>query len=783
MSLKPEYKEELISSLQDSDLKKFSKELVKHGIIVSSEFAALDHDNLENHLMARYLVKKIYENLQEYEWDGFLNVLGLFESTVNLSIRLVKDQPSSNSTTYPGTCSNTSLVGQKRPRLYSDEFILTKTHAPILTEFLISCSHKWEELGIALHLPEYIIEECRNASNNKLKLYKIIYKWIDGHYESAMPVNLRYLQIALESPLVQMDSLAKDLYEKFSAIDHTKPLIKKAHLLESSTDIEHQNSDISIVSDGKSTLLGVQIPQSVLVSYQWMKDGQPLCDDLNYSGVHTDILFITHARQGIEGEYSCRVLFDTEEKKKKINLTVKYSHEKKHLLNKYSLLHEVEVRNTWPPIGTSTFIELALVRDECDTNKEYDYSVRGDMDDILEKKDRIEYKTVFSKYEKRALVLVEGRPGIGKTTLTRKITRDWAKGPNILNGAHLVFLVSLRILAFNEGNSLPAVLSIFYGTDCSKTVTDMLEKSDGEGACFIIDGLDEYKGRNDPKNIINKLLNKDYLPLAMVIVASRPVGTAKLRHTAKTAKRIEVLGFSKEKILNYLEEYNFKSGYEKSGLEAYLNSHINVYHMCYLPVHAAMICYIYDQHRGEIPNTETKIYELFTLLTIKRKLEHDGDTRKLSSLRKLEGDIEDCFDKVCRLAFDMTIHSKQAIPQSETETCLSDSSGFDVYSLGLVTIDSTAKLFGFEDLYSFLHLTFQEFLAAFHLTTLEEDEQLQLIRNHAGKDEMRVVWKFFCGLVQFNDLTNSKLQAIMSSKSSDDLYRFQCAFESQQKTV
>ena len=772
MSLNPEFKEELISILQNTDLEKFLQELRVNGIIshsVSSDFDTLDHERLSHNLLVRYLVNKIYACVRsKWQRDKFLHVLS--EVTKTPFIYTEKEQRSNNTVLYPSTDAGPISVGVKRPCHDNSNIILREIHIPILTDILASCAYKWEEIGIALRLTKNIIEECRQATSNAVRLRNIIQEWLLGCHKDAMPVTLQAIKNVLKSELVGMSSLTENLDVEFK-----KHGIKKPRL-QSIVEAECQCNGV-VVSDGRSTLLEV-VAHRDSTSYQWMKNGQVLHNDSIHSGVDTDILFIKHARQGIEGEYSCRILCDGEKKMKKINLTVEYSHEKKHLLTKYSFLQEVP--NSWPPVGTSTFIELALVRDECNINKEYDYSVRGDMDDILEKKDKIEYGKLFSEYNKGELILVEGRPGCGKTTLTHKLTRDWARGPYILNGAQLVFLVSLRILASTKENSLPAILSIFYDIDSSKTVTDMLEKNSGEGVCFIIDGLDEYQERSVPTNIINKLLNKQYLPLAMVIVASRPVGTAKLRH--RTKRRIEVLGFSKHCILNYLKEYDFQSGYKASGLEEYLKLHMNVYHMCYLPVHAAMICYIYDQHRGEIPNTETKIYELFTLLTIKRKLECDGDMRKLSSLRRLEGDIEDCFDKVCRLAFDMTIHSKQAIPQSETETCLSDSSGCDVYSLGLVTIDSTAKLLGYEDLYSYLHLTFQEFLAAFHLSTLKEDEQLQLISDHIEKNEMFIVWKFYCGLMKF-DPNSRQLQQIINAKSSTDLYRFQCAFESQQKTV
>ena len=67
--------------------------------------------------------------------------------------------------------------------------------------------------------------------------------------------------------------------------------------------------------------------------------------------------------------------------------------------------------------------------------------------------------------------------------------------------------------------------------------------------------------------------------------------------------RVEILVFSKDPIKVYLEAYSFKAGISSvSRLDEFLKDHVNVHHMCYLPVHAAMICYIYDNCGIEIPS-------------------------------------------------------------------------------------------------------------------------------------------------------------------------------------
>ena len=110
------------------------------------------------------------------------------------------------------------------------------------------------------------------------------------------------------------------------------------------------------------------------------------------------------------------------------------SSEAEHLIQMYSKQKEVP-RNTWPHVGTNTFINLVLIKQSGELARNYDYSVRGDMDDIVESKETDNYENVFSKYVEGGLILVEGRPGSGKTTLVQKITRDWASGGEILTNA------------------------------------------------------------------------------------------------------------------------------------------------------------------------------------------------------------------------------------------------------------------------------------------------------------------------------------------------------------
>ena len=74
-----------------------------------------------------------------------------------------------------------------------------------------------------------------------------------------------------------------------------------------------------------------------------------------------------------------------------------------------------------------------------------------------------------------------------------------------------------------------------------------------------------------------------------------------------------------------------------SKLKAYLSRHLNVLHMCYLPVHAAMICFLFSQLEGNIPHIETQIYEQFTISTLLRQKTRTEEPQQLKSLKDLCG--------------------------------------------------------------------------------------------------------------------------------------------------
>lgn len=74
-----------------------------------------------------------------------------------------------------------------------------------------------------------------------------------------------------------------------------------------------------------------------------------------------------------------------------------------------------------------------------------------------------------------------------------------------------------------------------------------------------------------------KIINKEYLNLCTVVVASRPAAIATFRNKANRV--IEVLGFPKDQILEYIDLYPFSDVKKRVKLKVYFSSHQNILHM------------------------------------------------------------------------------------------------------------------------------------------------------------------------------------------------------------
>ena len=540
--------------------------------------------------------------------------------------------------------------------------------------------------------------------------------------------------------------------------------------------MSYRNEDIVIEEN-----MSVSLKVTTSFSYcRWICRGLVPIQDKIYLNTKTHTLRILKPGIDVDGcEYSCEIRKNNDGfiKISPVTLRVKCPNldELKDSLSSIYLDKPEVPEESWPPVSNQTYINLALIKQQTiNYGGECAYfTIKRDVEAVLHDKEIIKYENIFDGLRSGSLLLIEGRPGCGKTTFVHKISRDWAAS-EVQGPRRLMLLVSLRTLNnWSKPISLVDLLQLFDLEGIEKVLKDRK----GKGFCFVFDGLDEFSPTDGKKSVVYKIISKEYLPQSLVIVASRPAALVRLRR--KAHKIIEVIGFRRDLIFKYIESYPFSRESKVEDLKGYLLHHPNILHMCYLPIHAAMISFLFEVI-GKIPRTESEMYNHFTRFSLMRSFtKHKEEDLEDVNVENLSGEERDLFENICKLGLEMTLQNKQVIDEEDVMVHLKAKDSIDT-SLGVITVDRTAGLKGFKNIYTFLHLTYQEYLAALHISTLSHVKQHGLIEQHVSNEHMQVVWKFYCGLVKIEEY-KYQIKALFSGKKEIFLYDLHCAYESQQK--
>ena len=684
--------------------------------------------------------------------------------------------------------ANATVLSKLSPHDHSGEanfseapvdLIITKWQVSDLSEVLVECSSKWEQIAYSLKCTQNEVQGIWQSASlsrydNKICLYYLLSGWAEKKFANCKPPTLKSLEEALRSNIVGLGAEANSLRGKLlkRGIQLSKDKSYDQQTMVQKYEIVSQTRDTQ-VTDDRSVLLEVKLPQMAEVGYgyTWYKNVEIVSES-------ECILCLPRVDLTKEGVYKCEITIIKEREKigvllsEPILLTVitPFDQHKPVLIHRYAGQPEVP-NDTWPPVVCSTFINLALIKQEgMDRSSTYGRNtIQGDADDILKDKESIQYRKVFSDIENGARLLIEGRPGSGKTTLVHKVSRDWARGKLKFNHCKLLLLIHLRGFLNDPNVNLKDLIGCYYKDDNKIiAISEYANERSGLGLYFILDGLDEYVPHKSRTYIFN-LIMKANLPRSVVIVVSRPAAVAKFRPIA--TKQVEVVGFLCDQISEYIKEYQFSVKSKCEALHRYLDEHPNVRHMCYLPIHVAMVCYLFDYLDVNLPQTETEIYAEFTKHTLFRSISRQTDDLVcLDSIESLPAPEREVCNMICKLAWELTISGKQAMLQKDVRHF------FDAQNsecLGLITIDIKAVQCGFDKIYTFLHLTFQEFLAAYYISRVQ---QRDVISKYGNSKRMQQVWKFYCGLVK----KHNHFKTLMEHMNCDELLKVQCSFESQQ---
>ena len=399
------------------------------------------------------------------------------------------------------------------------------------------------------------------------------------------------------------------------------------------------------------------------------------------------------------------------------------------------------------PTPSDVFIRLALVKKEQVSKGEADAFTRltlnGDVDEILKVKQPIAIEDVMTLDENINLVVVEGAPGIGKSTLAWELCRQW---PTLQSMKRFSLVVLLRLR--EEGVQASKTISdLFPYPDrpgVSMIVGDKMEEQLGENVLFVFDGYDELPAElRKTESLIMKVIRGLSLPKATVLLTSRPSATREFLPSCKSYKHIEVVGFSENEIVNYSESV-FEHGSELLRcFNNYLSDNPIVKGLMYNPLNCGIVVTTYRQNFSSmrpIPRTLTQLYTELCLCLLSRHLNAVEDPMADNLPDQLKDIPEPLhIQLVClgKLAFEGRVDN-QVIFKQLPGGCS---------ELGL--LNSYTELYGRKrKTYNFLHVTLQEYFGAFYISQLPGDRQQKLFAEYGGLDHLSMVWRFLSGLTQ-----------------------------------
>ena len=372
-------------------------------------------------------------------------------------------------------------------------------------------------------------------------------------------------------------------------------------------------------------------------------------------------------------------------------------------------------------------VNLALVHRKVDVADKLQrecllYQLHGNIDLIHQKKTPLtkDQITVLASGATARTVLIEGAPGIGKTTLLWQLCHQWADG-ELLQQWELVILVQLRDETTRTAQCLSDLL-YHPRQNIREAICQEIEEREGENVLLIFDGYDELSDDQRTDSIFIRLLRRQCRELrkATVVVSSRPFATKTLPHQFKDSldQHVEIVGFNEQDIETYLTSACQDNPDMLRDLKSYISTQAFISSVLYNPLHCTIVTELYLQYwqRGEkgfAPSTLTQLYEALVLNLLRRQLDSDID-----DLSELPSDVSHQLNQLGELAARGIEQRKYIFDNVPSDT------------LGLM--HSVKQLHDYRPnhpiSHSFTHLTLQEFLAGRYWSQLPPQQLTELLQ-------------------------------------------------------
>ena len=328
------------------------------------------------------------------------------------------------------------------------------------------------------------------------------------------------------------------------------------------------------------------------------------------------------------------------------------------------------------------------------------------------------------------IILIEGAPGIGKTILSKELAFQWAR-KSILNNSKLLFLLFMRDPQLKYITDVQSLVRCFCQSDnLTNKITNWLTDTSGEYLTIVFDGYDEMSEQNKNHFIVDGIIGRQKLPKCGIIITSRPAATAHLHDIVDC--RAEVLGFTEEDQQSFIQDAFIGNHDKIDDFLKHLKSNLFLNVLCYIPLNMSILLCLTEDGINTLPKTQTTLYQKFIIITIVHFLKKDNIkfNTTITNLDDLPHPYDQVFKELSQFAFLALQKDQLVFTLAEVKAEYPNLTPANWYGLGLL---KRAKYFNAQDgcnheSFHFLHYSIQEYMAAYYIASLPDNELLQLLK-------------------------------------------------------
>ena len=339
-------------------------------------------------------------------------------------------------------------------------------------------------------------------------------------------------------------------------------------------------------------------------------------------------------------------------------------------------------------------------------------------------------------------VLIEGEPGIGKTTYCKKLVYDWATGKPVADDCFPKF-ETVQLLKCRDIKS-----DIWEAIDDQLLPRDIQEdirenfftfiRRNESSVLLVLDGLDELPAGKLPE--FSEIIQGRVLPKCHLVATSRQEVGMKVRRYCDTV--LEIQGFTEEDAGKFIYKYFKNTEDLAQKLLFKLREDKSLKDLMTNPLNTALLCLLCEECQGIFPESSTQLYLDIIECVLRRFRRKEGlpeISEELTEVYKTELKL------LGRIALNGLREGNLGFDERELRNHNGDLSGF-----GFLSVQPGGSKMRPCRRYAFLHKSFQELFAAYYLCCelLEhENTPESLVSDAIYFSELKQVLLFSSGIL------------------------------------